>query len=480
MFASIPADMKSLWWLPSHPQNKVSGVLHLSHETWPVLELEGRLGNLRTTKDRLPTMLGLTQGGQAITLLECSLHGFGERVGWKDGEYVWLKHDSYSAEVALVGGHVASESGQLFDALTFRFSRLDEWVYGRRSGGTGLFELIDPERDSATGRYKVEFQPEKGWQCRIPQGTLSFSCSLQASRHEQTGIALKPDVSVRVALDPPLQFIPSWEQVGLELESLFSLVTGVPIRRESVSGHVLSQDQPGPAEVEAFFPAHAPTESLSPVKWYDMLTEYRDVALTLGLSAETWMSRSVDMRGATRAFLAAKDGTYYMEQKFLELARALEAYGRIKHTSKRLMEAVAFKELVGKLMVVVESCVPSEQCGDIQIGLGNLNQVSFYTKLCRLLGEPYPGMPQLASKSSALSREIAEWRHALTHSNENSEIRGDRVDRIRDLSHLMELVLEACFLTELHVPESVVRGSIKRQLGLHPGVRALLGIGESQ
>jgi|GEM_PF-2755332 len=143
MSTSTPTDLKSLWWLPSSPENKVGGVLHLSQETWPVLKLDGRLGDLRTTSDRLPTMLGLTLGGQPLTLLECRLHGFGERIGWKDGEYVWLKHDSYSAEVALIGEHMAPDKGQLFRSLRIRFSRLDEWVYGRRSGSTGLFELRD-------------------------------------------------------------------------------------------------------------------------------------------------------------------------------------------------------------------------------------------------------------------------------------------------------------------------------------------------
>ena len=475
MTATIPVDLSGQWWLSEAEKDKVEGVLHLSPETWPILELSGRFDPGSPYGTRIPVILGYTLGAKPVTLIGCRWHGGGESSGWHDGTHHRLEFEKYSADVALVGAHVIPAQGQGCRRLMMRYTRLDEWIYGRGSA-LRLFEVYDALRKGESNRCTVDFQPEAGCTCRVAGASIKLACALNASSLGETGIALKPDVFVDVALDAPMEFLAAWEEYGLELQHLFSLLTGVPIRRQSLFAMTNSPQGSDGSEVEVIFPDSPASSGWSRVKWYDMLTEYRDLSSGLGQCIESWLTRDAKTRRAARSFLVARDGTHYLEQRFLELARALEVYYEVEHPSERLMNQDSFDTLVEELMTIVTQRTEHTVQADIRLGLPGLNLPSLATKLRQLFATQETVLPQLASKADSLAKDVRKWRVALTHLTGQSDAVGADFDKLHDLCDLMELTLEMCLLARLGIPPEAVSAAVKRRLDHRPGLRMLLGL----
>ena len=113
---------KGNWWLPSNPDEQVSGSLTFSQDDGAILELVGVFGTERSQKIEQPKIiLGFTQEGKIITLQDCAYTSVTYPL-------IGLGGARYRVKFVFENVHFSSEDDIKFNQLCGGFTDLDTWV----------------------------------------------------------------------------------------------------------------------------------------------------------------------------------------------------------------------------------------------------------------------------------------------------------------------------------------------------------------
>ena len=154
---------QGVWWLPSAPDVHVGGMLVFDDDKGLTLNLLGALDEtpLGGPWPSYPILQGCTDGGEAITLINCSLIG-------RHQAYPGFLTQKYRPTHALIGCHFDAPDELQFYQVRFRCSHLEEWF------GSWPF-YIRPEVDEADGRQRHEFGYERIPPLRCGLQDINFS-----------------------------------------------------------------------------------------------------------------------------------------------------------------------------------------------------------------------------------------------------------------------------------------------------------------
>ncbi len=321
---------QGVWWLPSAPYVHVGGMLVFDDDKGLTLSLLGALDEtpLGGPWPSYPILQGRTDGGEAITLMNCSL------VGQRQA-YPGFRTQKYRPAHALIGWYFDAPDELQFYQVRFRCSHLEEWF------GSWPF-YIRPEVVEIDGRCRQEFGFERisALSCRLDD--VNFSAGQDFNVQEGV-LELHVDyrTSASFGRDTALTIV-QWQERYLQpFRNLLALAS----RAHTRGLHSEFRAEPDSSTGSGHQTARC-VELITPGLCYlgekpellgssRMLFTLADVREQFAAILGRWLEMSRELNHVINLYFGARDNpALYMEQQFLSTIQALEGYHRHWSTPK--------------------------------------------------------------------------------------------------------------------------------------------------
>lgn len=401
-----------IWWLPEKPETRWTGRLSFDPHEGGVLEIIDDGNTIGFAPDELvefSIMHGETLGGQPITLFRCIEVGATGRPGtlWKRR----IRADAIFSGVAFQRLENVS-----FSVIGFTLRFLDEWA----NKASVRFERDSP---SETG---VKYALHPGFDAEIGPGLsigLRFYSQQKFSKAGKE-VALSHRAQFELQSEEPLTYERAREHID-KLADLLTLachnrstplrVFGIP----AVDGISFGK-RIAPAEI--FFalpPSKARERSVHRPR---MLFGLSDIESEFENSLQVWLGAAEVLR-AVRVLhnLAVHTPEVSIEQKFLLLTQALEAYHRRVLPGEYMPPERFENEVLEALLLAVPSNLETDFRKALGEKLKYLNEYSFRRRIRGLIRRQQQFMGKLFPMDATAVGLVTDLRNSLTHYEPGSE-----------------------------------------------------------
>jgi hypothetical protein len=357
-----------LWWLPTNPQNKISGTLSYECGQTPTLSLDGLF--LEDTVDEYHEIILGDDRGNRITLVGCfrtnlAIHSFEESKEFKQSEF----HVSFFC----TGFHFATREELKFKSLTVCYSHLREWL-------RGVFDLSRWDENDDEYILRVKKPPVR--EIVLDRFSLRIG-GYVSSKHGGYHDSFERYASITIDMtdEKPLDELFS---IIYHLKNLLSLATSERISILTMSGkkkgpehyervEIFSSQtwgEKGSTERFAFCPVHI---------------EYRMISDRLEFYLKNWFDTIEKYEPMYELFFGTLNERIYPVQEFLSLAQALEAY-HCRKFENRIVADDQFMDQLPKFQRVIEE-FPLEHRPEFQSKLEFMNRRSLRRRTRDLFGK---------------------------------------------------------------------------------------------
>lgn len=317
-----PLDVQGFFWLPAKPDEEIPGRLTVSESGDVSLQLLGifESGLLSINSSELPIILGVTERGKHVTLVDClyknrSLHFPGIPIT-----------DIY-ASLLLVGSHFSNKDDLLFSKVLFHVEGLDKWL-----GITGISANCDLGNQEAEITYKRPKQIDHqlnddlvlsirfNWSAPIGGGNI-FKATIT-----QTAVLCLEAPNVRKFSE----LIDSVRQIN----NLLCLALDKPVALTSahVSRPDIVEDVGGkkrPIEMDVYYPSLPHPDTPPEIHRPQMLFPYQEVESNFDSILSKWLDGYRQLEPAFNLYFSATTAKHaFLETQFLFLVQGLEALHR--------------------------------------------------------------------------------------------------------------------------------------------------------
>jgi hypothetical protein len=325
---------QGVWWLPSVPDLHVSGTLVFDDDKGLTLNLLGALDEtpLGGPWPSYPILQGCADGGEAITLTNCSLIG-------RHQAYPGFLTQRYRPAHALIGCYFDAPDELQFYQVRFWCSHLEEWF------GSRPF-YVRPEVAESDGRWRQEFGFERISALRCGLDDVNFSAGQDFDVQEGV-LELHIDyrTSASFGRDTPLT-IAQWEERYLQpFRNLLALASGAHTRvlhtEFRVEPGLRAGTMPRVNSVELITPSLCYLGEKPELLGSDrMLFVLDDVRDQFPVVLANWLKLSRELSHVINLYLGARNNrALCLEQQFLNTIQALEGYQRHRFPPKSRREA---------------------------------------------------------------------------------------------------------------------------------------------
>ena len=441
--------IKGLWWLPANPEKQLSGEITYGSVSGASLSLLDYF--FQDATGDLFTVWGMTVSGKPITLFDChaenlTMHLPGARVA------------EVSSYFGVVGGHFESREQMKFAKVTAKLSHLHEWAWT-----TGIAvehkdkawlvskKMVPDITLGSCGELKLTLEftghlsPGYG-DCKISEECFftlrsekltvydSFEKTIHKFQHFVALAVCQPVYALSIAarLDKPKEVFQ-----GQEIFEEFQIIRSVSVektKKERLIPHdmqfCLSDLQPDPSVyVQRFFEKH---ELLNPVcDLYFSTIYHRDM---------------------------------FVNQRFLALAHAIEAYHRAFVGGKYQ----ANEEYRNGLQRILWEAVPANISADFRASLKNklkyLNEFSLRKRVQDICENFSAILKAFLGEPAQFASDVADQRNLLTHPDSTAENHSAEKNwkSIWIKGEQLGLLLEVCFFHELGFGEQRISTMLTR------------------
>lgn len=323
MRVSEPLDVQGFFWLLAKPDEEIPGRLTVSGSGDVSLRLLGIFdGGLSINSNELPIILGVTERGKQVTLVNCFYKN-------KSFSFPGIPVVDIYASLLLVGSHFSNEDDLIFSKARFHIEGLDQWL-----GLTGISAKCDLEKQEAEITYKrpkqIDHQLDNGF-------TLSIQFNWSAPLGIGIGNISKATITQKAVLcleTPNLRKFSELVDYVRQINNLLCLALDEPVALTSV--HVSRPDsveeingKNRPIEIEMYYPS-LPHPDMSPeIHRPHMLFPYQEVEPNFGSILSKWLDGFRQLEPGFNLYFAATTAKHpYLETKFLFLVQGLEALHR--------------------------------------------------------------------------------------------------------------------------------------------------------
>lgn len=363
---------------------------------------------------------------------------------------------TYSCPQVLIGSVSYAAAPVVFDAVRLELKWLGQWL-GQQVVKS---EFIEQELRFTVGDRQPEaisvklpggetfriFLLQEGWVLREMRGVLL---------HQVTALVLVPEEprALQWFLEQERQL---WQLISLITgwESEVTMFKGLCLRRNAESG---SAGDEGPVtlprllwadEVEGHFAGNSFSPAEETMSREMLLTVAAD-SPSLASIVPVWYTWDTALHQVVGLLLAAtREDDYYLESRLVNLAQALEAAHRALYPQETaMMSKLEFGQLHDDFSKWVQRGDAAPYAKELTGRFGNLNSISFQTRLEHLLGslwEPFLRNHCGDQDLKALVRRIAGNRNAVSHGRVSGSI-----SEQRELVDLMGQSLRIILLQQL-------------------------------
>ena len=420
------ADMKNFeadgsWFLPDNPDRGVAGRITYSSERGLQLSLHGYLGS--TTDEEYGAVHGLLYTGEKITLMNCL------RTSLSFGE---ATRSSWVAEIAMVGDHVADQESARFDELHVTYSGLDFWL-----GRSGL--VVDPHPTDCMLLVKYDRVPPIEL---FSDGSTKIVADFQEScEYKRTRATVEQQARILISSATDGSFR-SLDNIATRLQEFLALACGQAVEVLEVEGIV------GSTSVRVYY---------EPVRRASKPFSERAVCLRwspqVSCQIGQWLSRydlSLPAYALYFGFLY-NPGTY-AEEKFLSMARALEAYHRCTRNNNDI-EPTAHEKRLSEIM----DSAPAAHSKWLKDRLQFSNEPTLRKRLTDLASDTANVLFTDMKKVKKATSSIVSARNGITHPD---GLRKQSGESLVYHTEWMKLFLEQLMFAELGMTPDQVKATL--------------------
>ena len=438
------------WWLLDDPDNVVAGVVSFEPTKGTTLELIGSFNSSphRAMTSREPVIiLGTLTDGKIVTLQEAfsqqstlSMRG--------------VTTTSYFANLMLIGAHASSKQDFLFTSISARFTHLDAWVNHsgfshedlEGSAMSILYKPIDPIPLYASDEFDIF-------------ADISYSYSFQYT----------PE-SVKIEQYSSLRVEPSGErslEVLLEIlqkiREVISLAVVGPINMQSVVG---KSNHPVPGiefqaasnPINVYFPQNK-ISSPAVIHSHSMLFDLPTVEDAIQDIFSQWFSKREILGPACDLYFSTvQNPQLYLDNRFLNIAQALESYHRRTNNHTEL-PSEAHKE---RIDAILENA-PEQYRAWLKDELYFSNELSLHVRLEEVTKTFSAFTNYFIPDVQQFIRTIKHNRNYRTHYSSSLERHSLKGELLFQLVERMKTLLELCLLSELGFSHDNLLGFLNKR-----------------
>lgn len=349
VFDSI--SIEGEWWLPDTPTIKVRGTVSGRIAGDLHLSTEGNLGDDFHKRESNMIILGESRTGERFTLLQCFAT---KRISGFD----WSQADgTYFAHWLLVGEHFRKYADLLFDRISFGVSNLEEWHDAKpfdfqldhKEGVTSVtyskpnsVTILDDEQFIAT----LEFTYRPSSMC-VAQKSATIE---HAAR-----INLKSKAAPMPLYEYDEDVLDSFLGHMQRIESFVQFAIGTSVFPYDIKA--FSSKFPEPSDPQYSRPIEicrvlqVPSNP-EPIHFHKMLFTWKRIEDDPQKYFQAWASKLSEIGMPVWMYLGSFREQVYEDQRFMELAQALEGYHRYRFPEKPEKTS----EHEGKLEQILEGC----------------------------------------------------------------------------------------------------------------------------
>lgn len=437
------------WWTPEEPDERLPGSLRFDPEDGATLSLFGSLRAPEGETDGIP-ILGLSMDNTPITLTNLirppSIPGMPpgtRRTGIS----------TVNAGMVIVGEHFDREEDVGFERLIVEYLHLDAWA------GVSGFEIAfidDPDTHPITVRHELP-DPLAANVDDEYQVKLFFGSGFEASARPFTHATITQVAELVISFSEkkPLQDL---TDIAYRLQHLISLGTrrsSFPVAMWGTTGTV------GEARrVEIYYSTlgRAGTVKDRPAR-HEMLFSLQDLPGDFGPAVEKWLARAEVLDPVYQLYL----GTVYnpqmfLEQRFLNLVQALEAYHRRTTTTLDLPE-----DEHQKRMEAILGAVPEEHRKWLEGKLRYSNELNLRKRLKHIFDEHPQTVDSVVGSSKdkkSFVNKVIDTRNYRTHFDESLEDRAARGEKLHRINDKLRGLMEMCLMAEIGFEDDEIKKAV--------------------
>lgn len=258
---------------------------------------------------------------------------------------------------------------------------------------------------------------------------------------------------------------------------IISIDISIPLERMEVSQEEAKANSGKAVQGKVLFAVTTYDDDAKELQPHDALCLYSDVKDRFQEIFKTWLEISHDFPSLLNVFLSVyyAKKSVYIEDKFLELMKALEIYGS-RLIKGKYQESKIFKNGILKDLKKLVENYPSENdnefglCDEFrEVILGKfnfLNGFTLRTKIEKTIQRILSVLPSdFLHEEGAVKQLVtksAKTRDAFTHYSQNMLKKAAKPDEIIKLSYTIQILLKTSLLLDLGLPDSLVGELIKR------------------
>lgn len=434
-----PIMLKGVWWLPSQEENKLSGTLTFSQEEGALLELAGGFNIKETDLTEQPIIiLGTTQQNKSITLYKCNAQT------WTYPLMDSVSGESkYRAHVIFEGVHFESEEKIKFHELYGSYTDLDAWVdvYGftikRDFTDNKIVSKISYELpDSQIFNIENEFEVGISFRSSGPERSI---VQTEVKITQQACLVVKSkrgDVSFE-RLDSMLNALLALFQIASQ---------GIPcpisiFGYSQENSRKLNDGKVYYPEINIYFQPIEPFVKQKRKLPQELLFVYKDLTAE---QISAWFTSFQNYRTSVYLYRSLfYSNRLFIENRFLNIAQALESLHSIRHGSQSLPH----DEFLERKKRALQS-TPDDLKEWIEIALKNANYKYFRSRILELLNNKKIFLGQLIPDMDLFSKRVKDTRNEFVHHDKQKWTfqRSEELIRAIDLltmlfeSYLLEII----------------------------------------
>ena len=211
---------QGLFWIPDHPDSKISGTLITDGLNRITMETEHDFDRLHWP-DCIPLIHGILKH-EHVKLLHCSRTHESSEIT----KLLYTQFNTWTAQTAFIGEPFNSDQPEAVTSAEISFPDADQWVQG--------FEDIHHERDSTNITWpSAQSTSDANWRLGTIAINFSFFPQYRKARYHYEFFSVKPHASLLLQFEQPQPWsvIPS---IIASLQVLLTLSQGKPVNHPKV------------------------------------------------------------------------------------------------------------------------------------------------------------------------------------------------------------------------------------------------------
>jgi len=426
-------EFKGVWWDSENPEKHCSGTLYYTPDNGTHLDIIGGLRKEASERSDYQLLLGMTTTGKKITLMNCFVvnNSFG---------CLGIESTRYLVNVCFVGAHFSSTEKIIFNNMYFRVLNLDEWVW--KDG----FEIkLDDE--SYTIKYK---RPNKK---EFIVGNLKIGLYFNQIGPKrcmvQKDISIQQKIYIRISFPNGVNF-EEFLKVIDHLNNFITLALDKPTKVIELSGNtecnkqIIAGREHYP-EVDIYYNRRNSCKYKDGILPTNMLFNYLQIENNFEDYLNNWFNKREVLEPVLNLYFGViYDENMYLDQRFLNIIQAIEAYHRRTQNNKELSD----DEHIKRFAAVMDT-IPDEYkewvSGRLQYG----NEPVLRKRLKELFLQIKDVVEVSNNDIKSLINKLCITRNYLTHYDKSLEEQALNGLPLYDVIELLKRLLKFHILKEI-------------------------------